>query len=141
MQIASGEFASCPKSALGKEHDLATGWIVVRHDHVPLMADRRKLYGKWVAIKSTNKTIYRIIRFSPNIKSTDIVVDWGGWINLQGQKEHLDDNVYLYIRKITFFEKCILPFRYMDHGIVLASYLALASIILSIFLFFISLFR
>lgn len=132
MEIASGEFASCPKSQIGADTELPVGWVVIRHDQVPFKSQRRELYGKWVAIQSEEKTIYRILRFSPTLPKDGIVIDWGGWIDLQGDREEFEKNLKLKISTVPWHQAIRLPFFHVDHSVRISSYLGALSLVIAI---------
>jgi hypothetical protein len=139
MEIANAEFVSCPTKQIGANADLQRGWIVVSHDHVPAKAERRKLYGRWVAIKSDQRTIYRIIRFSPTVPRDSVVIDWGGWIDLQPDADDLEKSLHLRISTVKWYQAIRIPFVHVDNAVRISAYLGGISIILGIISLIISL--
>lgn len=123
MEVANAEFVSCPTKQIGVNADLQKGWIVIRHDHVSVKAERRKLYGKWVAIKSDQRTIYRIIRFSPTVPRNGVVIDWGGWIDLQPDVDDLEKSLHLQISTVNWRQAVAIPFVHVDNAVSISAYL------------------
>jgi len=68
--------------------DIDLGWFSISHKLVHNKKDRRFLYGKWFCIQANGKTIYRLLKFDPTLKSIEgqeqIVIDWLGSIKLNG---------------------------------------------------------
>ncbi|WP_292927975.1 hypothetical protein [Novosphingobium sp. PASSN1] len=132
MEIADAEFFSCPTKQIGATVDLQKGWIVIRHDHLSGKAERRKLYGRWVAIKSDQRTIYRIIRFSPTVPRDGIVIDWGGWIDLQPDADDLGKSLNLKISTVKWHQAIRIPFVHVDNAVRISAYLGGLSTLLGI---------
>jgi hypothetical protein len=65
---------------------------------------RRKATGKWYRISSEHQSIYRYMRFNPNLSSSDIMIDWDGWILLNNYGKKFEDSIELTIRKIKLHE-------------------------------------
>ena len=47
------------------------GLFVVPHRLLPEMKDHRELHGKWCRIESNRGVVYRVVRFSPRLKSAE----------------------------------------------------------------------
>ena len=127
------------KSTIGsvQEIGLPHGWFAISHLLVPKMTERRRLHGKWCKLTTNKGTIYRVLRFSPHLKSTsedaaDIVLDWVGWINLNGQDEKINTPLQITIEESRWFE---IPKQALGHpepSYRLASLIALISLCLGL---------
>ncbi len=131
-----------PASFNDKAH-VPLGWFVMSHHLIKDKGDRRKFHGKWFKISSKDGTIYRILRFSVNLKGkpelSTIVVDWAGWIDLQGRAEEESKTLTLTIKPANWFQRLSLPVRHADSAVRLSGWLAYLSIllgVLSVFLAF-----
>jgi hypothetical protein len=113
-------------------YNLDTGWIVLRHDHLETKTERRETHGRWVKIRSDKGTIYRIIRYSGSLGRDNIVIDYLGWIELQGREDEIQVSYPITISTVRWYETPILPFKHIDPGIRLSSYLGGLSVILGI---------
>lgn len=108
--------------------ELPMGWIVVRHSHLGSKLERRKTHGHWVAITSGQNRIYRIIRYSVNLEADKIVMDWAGWIDLQGRTDDEADTLDLVITKATWCQLAVIPFKHIDPGYRLSAWLGAISV-------------
>ena len=108
------------------------GWIVVRHSHLDSKRDRRKTHGHWVAISSGKNRIYRIVRYSVNLPTDKIVLDWAGWIELQGRTDDEAEAIDLTIARATWPELAIIPFKHIDPGYRLSAWLGGISVALGL---------
>lgn len=121
------------------------GWIVVNHGHIPKMADRRKAHGAWFEITSNRAKIYRMLRFSPNIKKGNaaepgtIVVDWIGWIDLHGRDEDVDGPIALEARRLPWWKRLWAYLKHPDPAVRLSGWLGWASLFLGVFSFLLTL--
>ena len=86
---------------------LATNWVAVSHRFLETKDERRNAYGRWVKISSAEGSIYRVIRFSPRLKSkgkdTQILIDYAGWLVLTGFDEDTNKPLELTIKKASIF--------------------------------------
>lgn len=73
--------------------ELKLGYVAISHHWVADKKQRRLLTGRWVKIRCGKETIYRVLRFSPQVscdknnKSGGIVIDYDGWLELSGYSE------------------------------------------------------
>jgi len=132
MRIASGQFGRISPAKFADKVELAMGWIVVRHCHLSSKSDRRATHGHWVAITSGKHRIYRIIRYSVNLPADKVVVDWAGWIDLQGRTEDEQPELDLTIRRAKFWELAVIPFKHIDPGYRLSAWLGGISLALGV---------
>lgn len=126
LQIAQSEFRRSSPVAFGKLAPIPSGWIVLRSSFVKTKMLRRKTHGKWVRIRSSEGTIYRILRYSPNIKQEKIVVDWIGWIDLQGRTDEESEKLDLKIDLARWWHFFLIPFVHPEPAYRLSSIIATA---------------
>jgi hypothetical protein len=133
-----GDFARVPPAKFVEKIALPLGWFVVRFDRMANKSERRESHGKWFSIKSDRRTIYRMLRFSVNLKGStlngnpEIVLDWAGWIDLYDRDENVDGPLRLTITRVRWWR---LPWVYLQHpdpAVRLSSYLGWSSISLGI---------
>lgn len=132
MRIANGKFRRKPPAQFGEKVDLPLGWIVLRHGHLKDKAARRNVTYRWAAIICGKTKIYRVLRFSVNLPNDEIVLDWPGWIDLQGRVADTLDSVDLEIRTPRCWEYLIIPFRHVDPGYRMSAWLGAISICLGL---------
>ncbi len=130
MIIANGTFKRTSPAKFADRVELPAGWTVLRHDHLPEKLQRRATHGKWVAIESGQNRIFRILRYSVNLPKRDIVLDWAGWIDLQGRNAKIYNSIPLKIRSPKILEYPIIPFRHVDPGYRMSAWLGLLSVVL-----------
>ena len=104
------------------------GWTVIRHGHLAEQSKRREVTYRWAAIISGQSKIYRVLRFSVNLPSKEIVLDWPGWIDLQGRTADIEDEVSLQIRTPYPWEYFFIPFKHVDPGYRLSAWLGAISV-------------
>lgn len=125
-----GEFSRKSPAKFFRDTDVPVGWFVVSHRWVSNKKDRRISHGKWHKITSKYETIYRILRYSVNLPKKEgvIVLDWIGWIDLNGREEAVDNPISLQIKTVKWWEypKCALS--HPDPAYRLATKLAIVSI-------------
>jgi len=139
MQIAKASFQRVSPAEFAKKVELPAGWIVVRYSHVGPKLTRRKTHARWVAITSDRATVFRIVRYSVDLPADRIVIDWAGWIDLQGRTDEEVDEIELTITTARWYQFFTLPFRHVDPSYRLSAWLGgisvglgVLSIILSI---------
>lgn len=108
----------------GQKAEIPAGWFVVRFSHVEPMEKRRKTHGKWAKISSKHGSIFRVLRYSVNLPADNIVLDWAGWIDLQGRKETDQDHLTLTISNIRWYHFVCIPFKHVDPAYRLSSWIA-----------------
>lgn len=128
MQIAQATFKRVSPASFAEKVGLPLGWIVVRHTHVETKLKRRKTHGHWVAITSDKGTIFRILRYSVNLAADQVVMDWVGWIDLQGRTEDETETLGLAVRTARWYELPIIPFRHVDPGYRMSAWLGAISL-------------
>ena len=128
MQIATGRFGRMSPAKFADRVELPMGWIVVRHSHLVSKLERRKTHGHWVAISSGQNRIYRVVRYSVNLPADKIVMDWAGWIELQGRTDDEAEAIQLTVTKATWRQLAIIPFNHIDPGYRLSAWLGAVSV-------------
>ena len=132
MKIVSNSFERISPANFAEKMGLPLGWIVVRHSHVDTKLRRRATHGKWVAVTSTRRTIFRIIRYSVNLPADQVVMDWVGWIDLQGRTDEEQDKLDLTIATASWYQLLVIPFRHVDPGYRLSAWLGAISVALGV---------
>lgn len=133
-----GTFKRKSPAAFADKIGIPLGWVVVHHDHIPEKANRRKAHGEWFELTTDRGTIYRMIRFSPNLakakpdKPGVIVIDWIGWLDLHNRDEDVNGPIALTVRRVPFWKR---PWAYLKHpdpAVRLSGCLGWASVILGL---------
>lgn len=112
------------------------GWIVVHYGHIPNKADRRKAHGEWFELKSDRGTIYRMLRFSPQVhkgskvRTAKIVIDWIGWIDLHNRDEEVAGAITLKLRRVSWWKRPWVYLKHPDPAVRLSGWLGWISVIL-----------
>ena len=134
----SGKFERTSPASFTEKVGIPLGWIVVHYGHIPNKADRRKAHGEWFELKSDRATIYRMLRFSPQVhkggkgRSAKIVIDWIGWIDLHARDEEVAGDINLTIKRVPRWKR---PWAYLKHpdpAVRLSGWLGWASVILGL---------
>ena len=134
--IAKFEFIRA--SQYSEQKEVPAGWFVISSQWFADKPARRISHGKWYRIKSESGCVYRILRFSPNLKgspkigSGQIVLDWPGWIDLNGRSGNESKQIELSISRAPWWKFFILPFSHPDPSYRLAALLGLISILLGV---------
>lgn len=140
------KFERTSPASFAEKVGIPLGWIVVHYGHIPSKADRRIAHGQWFELKSDRATIYRILRFSPQVrkgrrnsskKNADelpakIVIDWIGWIDLHNRDEDVGGAIELEIKRVPLWKR---PWAYLKHpdpAVRLSGMLGWASVILGL---------
>jgi hypothetical protein len=132
MRIAKRTFSRVSPVDFFENGGAPMGWIVVRHSHVGTILERRRTHGRWVKVTSAKGKIFRVLRYSVNLPANEIVMDWAGWIDLQGRKDEESDTLALTIVTARWWHFFIIPFRHVDPAYRLSAWLAALSVILGI---------
>ncbi|MBJ7437607.1 MAG: hypothetical protein JHD35_01095 [Sphingopyxis sp.] len=121
VKIADTIFKRVPPANFAEKIGIPVGWVVIRHSHVATKLARRKTHGRWVSIKCGNEKIYRILRYSAKLPADQIVIDWAGWIDLQGRTDDESEILQLEIDNASFRELLTIPFKHVDPGFRLSA--------------------
>lgn len=103
----------------GGEH-LEVGWFAVSHRFESDASRRRRLRNKWVRLKSDYGTIYRVLRFAPNLAggpaaaASDLAVDYQGWWELQGLNVPELKELSIEIRQARLWEIMVAHWHHPD---------------------------
>jgi hypothetical protein len=108
--------------------ELPAGWTVLRFSHLDEKDARRATHGKWVALTRGRNTIYRVVRYSVTLPASDIVLDWAGWIDLQGRLADAPDQIQIAIRTPRLCEYLLIPFKHIDPGYRMSAWLGAISV-------------
>lgn len=129
-----GKFTRVSPAQFVEKIALPLGWFVVRFDQLPDKSARRRSHGKWFSIVSDKGTIYRMLRFSINLRGSSgaeeaqIVLDWAGWIDLHGRDEDVDMPLQLTISRVSGGRLPLVYLKHPDPAVRLSSYLGWTSI-------------
>lgn len=109
----SGNF-KCGGLPNGKE--LPTAWFAVSHRHVEGKEERRRRYGRWCRIDGEKGTVYRVIRFAPNLAGDkeSIVLDWQACIDLAGKSGQEGEEMELAIRPASLLGRLLATVKHPD---------------------------
>ena len=132
MKIASKTFRRISPASFADKVELPSGWTVLRFSHLGEKDARRATHGKWIALTSNANTIYRIVRYSVKLPASDIVLDWAGWIDLQGRVAAAPDEIQIGIRTPYFWEYLLIPFKHIDPGYRMSAWLGTISVALGV---------
>lgn len=130
VQIAKGTFKRVSPFNFFERGGPPLGWLVVRHSHVGSTAERRRTHGHWVLVTSVKGKIFRVLRYSVNLPADEIVVDWAGWIDLQGRTDQELDQLALTITTARWWQFFTIPFRHVDPAYRLSAWLGAISVAL-----------
>jgi hypothetical protein len=118
--------------------DVSIGWVIISHHLITGKKIRRKAYGKWYKFQSNQGTVFRVIRFSPNISSNQIVIDWQAWLELSGYSEKVPESIELSISPAKLLHLPLLSIKHPDPVVRLSCILGIISIILGVLSFFLA---
>lgn len=136
-----GTFQRKSPASFADKIGIPLGWIVVHHDHISEKALRRIAHGEWFEISTDRGTIFRMLRFSPNIPKGKagspgtIVIDWIGWIDLHNRDEDVDGPLVLKVRRVPWWKRPLVYLRHPDPAVRLSGWLGWASLILGLIAF------
>lgn len=132
MKIGPQDFRRVSPAKFSERVELPAGWTVLRFSHLPEKDKRRASHGKWIALTSGGNTIYRIVRYSVTLPASDIVLDWAGWIDLQGRVADAPDQIQIAIRSPRPWEFMAIPFKHIDPGYRMSAWLGSISVALGV---------
>lgn len=134
----NGRFTRVAPTALVQDMQIPAGWFVISHRWMPEKLNRRQSHGRWYKIKSSQGVVFRILRFSPNLRgslsagSGGIVIDWAGWLDLHGQAEDVDGPIELEFSEARWWQFPRLAVSHPDPTVRLSGLLGLGSVALGI---------
>jgi hypothetical protein len=100
---------------------------------MPDKAQRRRSHGSWFKIESDRGTVFRILRFSvqlkgsPAIGSGQLVIDWPAWLQLHGYEDQVDSPLELKFTRVGWWAFPILAVSHPDPTIRLSGALGVLS--------------
>jgi hypothetical protein len=133
-----GTFTRISPAAFAEKIGIPEGWFVISHRWLPQTSARRHAHGRWYQIKSSHCTVFRVLRFSPNLKGApgqptgEIVIDWGAWLDLHDRAEDVDKEIELEFAPANWCHWPRLAVSHPDPSIRLAGYIAVVSLLLGI---------
>lgn len=132
-----GLFTRISPAAFTEKVGIPLGWIVISHHHMPSKSARRAAHGRWYRISCEGYSIYRILRFSPNLHynasgENDFVVDWVGWLDLHGRADDVDEPISLEIVSVPLILTPLMTITHPDPTFRLMGWLALISVALGV---------
>jgi hypothetical protein len=138
--LISGKFK---RGFLPSGKELTPAWFAVSYRHVEGQEERRKWYGHWCRIGGEKGTVYRVIRFAPNLpgdKET-IVLDWQACIDLAGKSGQEGEEMELSIRPASLLGRLIATVKHPDPTHRLMGWVSIISVGLAVFSIVISLWQ
>ena len=133
-----GQFTRISPAAFAEKVGILAGWFVISHRWMPEKRHRRLSHGRWFKIKSAEREVFRILRFSASLggspaKGTgEIVMDWPGWLDLFGQAEDVDGPIEVEFTEASWWQFPRLAVSHPDPTIRLSGLLGLLSVALGI---------
>lgn len=128
----SKKFQRKSSAEFAQETAVPLGWFVLPSWMVDEKHQRRRLYGKWCRLKTDQGVVYRVIRFSPRLKSkdepADIVLDWAAWLELNGHDEDVQQPIKITITEADPLQIVRAAVHHPEPGYRIASWLALISV-------------
>lgn len=134
-----GLFSRVAPASFAEKVGIPAGWFVISHRYMPTKAHRRLAHGRWYQIKSENGNVFRILRFSPNLRGApdreepgEIVLDWPAWLDLYGRADDVDEPLELDITPVGWWAYPKMALAHPDPTVRLAGELGLLSAALGI---------
>jgi hypothetical protein len=131
MKVKS-KFQRKSPAEFAEKTGVPVGWFVLPFPMIEEKEQRRKLHGKWCRLASEKGAVYRVIRFSPRLKSKsttpEIVLDWVAWLELNGRDENVQDPIEISITKANPLQILFAAVHHPEPGYRIASWLALVSV-------------
>lgn len=130
MKIPPRIFRRVSPAKFADRVELPAGWTVLRFSHLSEKQSRRATHGRWVVLTSGSNAIYRIVRYSVTLPADEIVLDWAGWIDLQGRLADAPDQIEIGVRTPYLWEYAVIPFKHIDPGYRMSAWLGTISVVL-----------
>lgn len=123
------------RSVLSGEPALPTAYFAVSWRILPAKNERRRQCGKWFEISSGEGTIFRVLQYSSALKygenaDPEILLDYSGWMELNGNSSDLGVPVKLTARRARWYQYPRLAVAHPDPSYRLASWVAMLSLVL-----------
>jgi len=132
-----GKFERKSPAQFSEKVGIPIGWFVISPRWVVSKKDRRLNHGKWYKIESNDGCVYRVLRFSANLSGSPksgngvIVLDWLGWLMLDGYAEDVSNKINLKITKVGWWMYPWMIIKHPDPAYCLAGGLAILSLLLA----------
>jgi hypothetical protein len=113
-------------------------WFTISHRFLDDKVDRRMASGKWFQLRTTDGTIFRILRFesklaySDNVGTADVFIDYHGWLKLIDYSENIDVTTDVEFKKAGWWQLMHCMVSHPDPGYRLAGWISLVSLLLGI---------
>ena len=132
-----GTFQRVSPAKFAEKIGIPLGWFVISHRWIGSKKERRISHGRWFRLKTSSGTVYRVLRFSANLKSAagetaEIVLDYPAWLDLHGRAEDVDGPLEVCIEPAKWWEAPRLAVSHPDPSIRLAGWLAVLSVFLGV---------
>jgi hypothetical protein len=115
------------------------GWFTVSHHWVTPITRRRLGHGRWHKITAPGGySVYRLLRFSTTLPGTPtsgsghIVIDWIGWIDLNGRSPNVTQPLNLTVEEAPWWKWLSCAWSHPDQTFKIVIGLAVISIVLSV---------
>lgn len=128
-----GSFERVSPASFAEKTGVPLGWFVISYRWMPEKKSRRAAHGKWFKLSSSCGTIYRVLRFSADLRGTpgktgEIVIDWPAWLDFFGREEDLDGPIALKIEPARWWEYPRLAISHPDPAMRLAGWISVISL-------------
>lgn len=118
---------------------LQIGWFAISYKYISDKKARRKLHGQWCRVQTKYGSVYRVMKFSTELKGLadnsedgEILIDWHGWLKLTGYGECEKEAIQVNVRKAYWWEYFHLGLSHPDPTYRQNSVLALIGLFLGI---------
>jgi len=94
--------------------------------------------GKWFRLRTSDGTIFRILRFDPQMAysdangTADVFIDYHGWLKLIGYGDNVDVTTNVEFKQARWWQKMHCMMSHPDPAYRLAGWLSLVSLLLGI---------
>jgi hypothetical protein len=118
--------------------NLPVGWFAISDRFLDGATERRRARNQWYRLKGQRGTIYRVLRFAPNLMAGDdvkpagLAVDYQGWWELQGLTVPADPILSLDISRVGNFGRVVAACKHPDPTYRMASWLAVIALALGV---------
>jgi len=132
-----GLFERVDPGKFAEKVGIPLGWMVISHHHIPDKQERRKVHGRWYRVTSQGISVFRVLRFAPNLHfdwdgTSDLVIDWVGWLDLHGRASDVDGPLELEIEQVSPLLLPMMIVMHPDPTSRLAGWIALVSLALGV---------
>ena len=137
ISICKREFVRETRRALGERVELPLGWFAIFWRFFDERPERRRQHGRVWRISCGDCSIFRILRFSANLRSAEgecaeIAIDYLGWLDLCNREENVNGCRSLNLQPAAWYEFFFFAFKHPDLSYRLATWIATLSLFLGI---------